>query len=40
MIFGTNDPHVPDAGRETIDRALLELKLEGELDGAGATDLV
>src|SRR5271155_4408566 len=22
MIFGTNDPHVPDAGRETIDRAL------------------
>jgi carboxymethylenebutenolidase len=22
MIFGTMDPHVPDAGRETIDRAL------------------
>jgi carboxymethylenebutenolidase len=22
MIFGTKDPHVPDAGRETIDRAL------------------
>jgi carboxymethylenebutenolidase len=22
MIFGTNDPHVPDAGRATIDRAL------------------
>jgi len=22
MIFGTNDPHVPEAGRETIDRAL------------------
>ncbi len=22
MIFGTRDPHVPDAGRETIDRAL------------------
>jgi len=24
MIFGTKDPHVPDAGRETIDRALRE----------------
>jgi carboxymethylenebutenolidase len=24
MIFGTKDPHVPDAGRETIDRALQE----------------
>lgn len=24
MIFGTNDPHVPEAGRETIDRALEE----------------
>lgn len=23
MIFGTKDPHVPDVGRETIDRALL-----------------
>ena len=22
MIFGTKDPHVPDGGRETIDRAL------------------
>jgi carboxymethylenebutenolidase len=22
MIFGTKDPHVPDTGRETIDRAL------------------
>lgn len=22
MIFGTRDPHVPDAGRETIDRVL------------------
>jgi len=22
MIFGAKDPHVPDAGRETIDRAL------------------
>jgi len=22
MVFGTNNPHVPDAGRETIDRAL------------------
>jgi carboxymethylenebutenolidase len=22
MIFGTKDPHVPDAGRETIDQAL------------------
>ena len=22
MIFGTKDPHVPDSGRETIDRAL------------------
>ena len=22
MIFGTNDPHVPGAGRETIDRTL------------------
>jgi dienelactone hydrolase len=22
MIFGTKDPHVPDAGTETIDRAL------------------
>ena len=22
MIFGTKDPHVPDAGRESIDRAL------------------
>lgn len=22
MIFGTKDPHVPEAGRETIDRAL------------------
>ena len=22
MIFGSNDPHVPDAGREMIDRAL------------------
>ena len=22
MIFGTKDPHVPDAGRETIDRGL------------------
>jgi carboxymethylenebutenolidase len=22
MIFGTKDPHVPDAGRETIDWAL------------------
>ena len=22
MIFGTKDPHVPDAGRETIDREL------------------
>jgi carboxymethylenebutenolidase len=22
MIFGTEDPHVPDAGRQTIDRAL------------------
>src|SRR5258708_12555032 len=22
MIFGTKDPHVPDAGRETIDRTL------------------
>ncbi|MGA8677609.1 MAG: dienelactone hydrolase family protein, partial [Candidatus Acidiferrales bacterium] len=22
MIFGTKDPHVPDAGREIIDRAL------------------
>jgi carboxymethylenebutenolidase len=22
MIFGTRDPHVPEAGRETIDRAL------------------
>jgi carboxymethylenebutenolidase len=24
MIFGTKDPHVPDAGRETIDRGLRE----------------
>jgi carboxymethylenebutenolidase len=24
MIFGTKDPHVPDAGRETIDRALRD----------------
>jgi carboxymethylenebutenolidase len=24
MIFGTKDPHVPDAGRKTIDRALRE----------------
>ena len=24
MIFRTKDPHVPDAGRETIDRALRE----------------
>jgi carboxymethylenebutenolidase len=24
MIFGTKDPHVPDAGRETIDRELRE----------------
>jgi carboxymethylenebutenolidase len=24
MIFGTRDPHVPEAGRETIDRALRE----------------
>jgi carboxymethylenebutenolidase len=24
MIFGTKDPHVPEAGRETIDRALRE----------------
>src|ERR1700731_2798618 len=24
MIFGTKDPHVPEAGRETIDRALQE----------------
>jgi len=22
MVFGTKDPHVPDSGRETIDRAL------------------
>jgi carboxymethylenebutenolidase len=22
MIFGTGDPHVPDAGRDTIDRVL------------------
>jgi len=22
MVFGTKDPHVPDTGRETIDRAL------------------
>jgi carboxymethylenebutenolidase len=22
MIFGTKDPHVPDAGRETIDRTV------------------
>jgi carboxymethylenebutenolidase len=22
MIFGTKDPHIPDAGRETIDRVL------------------
>jgi carboxymethylenebutenolidase len=22
MIFGTKDPHVPEAGRETMDRAL------------------
>jgi carboxymethylenebutenolidase len=22
MIFGTRDPHVPDAGRETVDGAL------------------
>jgi len=25
MIFGTKDPHVPDAGRETIDRTLKKL---------------
>lgn len=25
MIFGTQDPHVPDAGREKIDRALKKL---------------
>jgi carboxymethylenebutenolidase len=24
IIFGTKDPHVPDAGRETIDRALRD----------------
>ena len=24
MIFGTKDPHVPEAGREIIDRALRE----------------
>lgn len=24
MIFGTKDPHVPEAGRETIDQALRE----------------
>ena len=24
MIFGTKDPHVPEAGRETIDRALRD----------------
>ena len=24
MIFGTNDPHVPAPGRETIDRALRD----------------
>ena len=24
MIFGTKDPHVPDAGRETIDRVLKD----------------
>src|ERR1700731_624652 len=24
MIFGTKDPHVPEAGRETIDRALRQ----------------
>jgi carboxymethylenebutenolidase len=24
MIFGTKDPHVPDAGRETIDRTLRD----------------
>ena len=26
MIFGTKDPHVPDAGRETIDRASEEFR--------------
>jgi carboxymethylenebutenolidase len=24
MIFGTKDPHVPEAGRETIDQALRD----------------
>jgi len=24
MIFGTNDPHVPNAGREAIDRGLKQ----------------
>lgn len=24
MIFGTKDPHVPDAGRDTIDRTLQQ----------------
>jgi carboxymethylenebutenolidase len=24
MIFGTKDPHVPEAGRETIDRVLRD----------------
>jgi carboxymethylenebutenolidase len=24
MIFGTRDPHVPEAGRETVDRALRQ----------------
>jgi carboxymethylenebutenolidase len=24
MIFGTKDPHVPEAGRETVDRALRQ----------------
>jgi carboxymethylenebutenolidase len=27
MIFGTKDPHVPDAGRETIDRILRDFGL-------------
>jgi carboxymethylenebutenolidase len=24
MIFGTKDPHVPEAGRERVDRALRQ----------------
>jgi carboxymethylenebutenolidase len=28
MIFGSNDPHVPDAGREAIDRKLGEAKVD------------